>query len=386
MAQGPLAVGYLPTRYPVLSETFVRLEVEELRRQGVEVVVAPLLPGDVPTREPLLLLYAEDRPHRVVALAHLRWLLRSPRRYARFWRVARAAGEERGEVVARHLPWLAEQLRARGVTVLHAHFAWSSAARAHALSALTGWPWSVTVHAHDVFGGPVRLAEKLAAADAVVTVCDYNARHLRDAWGVHDVDLVVCGVEVPPEAPAPPPEVDVLAVGRLVEKKGFDLLVRAAARLPAGTRVRVVGEGPERARLEALVAETGAPVELVGAQPHEQVLAAVPSARVLCLPARIAADGDRDSMPLVVKEAMARGVPVVVSDTAGLPEAVDDEVGWVVPSEDVDALVAALRAALDDPEEARRRGRAGRARVRARFTLAGEVAKQRAVLTRLAGR
>ncbi len=175
-----------------------------------------------------------------------------------------------------------------------------------------------------------------------------------------------------------------LGVGRLVPKKGFDLLVEAVAAVP-GARLRLVGEGPERERLEAQVRRLGlgSRVELLGARPHAEVLDLVARARVLALPARVAADGDRDSMPVVVKEAMARSVPVVVTSVAGLPEAVDGTCGWVVPPEDPAALAAALREALDDPAEAARRGAAGRVRVQERFALADQVSVLRDVLTGL---
>lgn len=382
----PLSVGYLTTSYPVLSETFVRLEVEQLRRQRVHVTVVSLHEGDERAAG-VVYLYGQGRAKWRLAAEHVRWAVRSPRRYAGFWRVVRQAGEERGDVLVRHLPWAATQLRRNGVQLLHAHFAWSAAARAWALSELLGVPWSMTVHAHDMFGKDYRLPEKLRAADVVVTVCRYNEEHLRTDWGYDGpVDLVVCGVEVPADVPPRTAEVDVLAVGRLVEKKGFDALVEAVALLRRpGLRVQVIGEGPERARLEAAVGAAGLDdvVELVGAVPHDEVLRRMSAARLVCLPARVAANGDRDSMPLVVKEAMARAVPVVATAVAGVPEMLDDSCGWLVPADDPALLAEALAAALDDPAEAARRGAAGRARVEQDFRLEDEVAKLEGVFRRV---
>jgi colanic acid/amylovoran biosynthesis glycosyltransferase len=382
-----LVVGYLPTRYPVLSETFVRLEVEELRRQGVRVEVVSLFEGD-PLDASATYLFQQGRPKWLLAAEHVRWALRSPRRYAAFRRAVAASGAERGEVLSRHLPWAATRLRKAGAQVLHAHFAWSSAARAWALSELMGLPWSMTVHAHDMFASPCRLPEKLAAADAVVTVCRYNERHLRSDWGYDGpVEQVVCGVQVPDVVPVRGTEVDVLAVGRLVEKKGFDLLVEAVARLDRPElRVHIIGEGSQRPALEEAIRAAGLEevVQLVGAVPHDEVLRRMSEARVFCLPARIAADGDRDSMPLVVKEAMARAVPVVASAVAAVPEMLDDTCGWLVPVDDPAALASALAQALDETAEAERRGRAGRRRVEQDFRLEGEVAKLADVFRRLA--
>lgn len=379
-----LSVGYVLTRYPVLSETFVRLEIEELRRRGVRVSVVSAYAGDE-AADDVMYVYGQGRPKWRLALEHLRWAARSPRRYLSFLAVARAAGEERGDVLVRHLPWAATQLRRAGTQVLHAHFAWSAAARAWALAELMGLPWSMTVHAHDMFGRPYRLNEKLHAAGAVVTVCRYNDKHLREDYGfLGPVDLVVCGVHVPEPLPPRIPQVDVLAVGRLVEKKGFDLLVAAAAELPPGARVQIAGEGPERAALEEAIARTSSPVVLLGAVPHEQVLEMMSRARVLCLPARIASNGDRDSMPLVVKEAMARSVPVVATSVVAIPEMLDEGCGWLVAPEDPAGLASALRHALGDAAEAQRRGAAGRIRVATEFTIEAEVAKLEGVFLRLA--
>ncbi|MBC7677948.1 MAG: glycosyltransferase [Pseudorhodobacter sp.] len=382
-----LAVGYLPTRYPVLSETFVRLEVEELRRRGVDVSVISLF-GVEPPAPGVTYLFGQGRPRWLLAAEHARWALRSPQRYAAFRKVVRESGEERGELLSRHLPWVATQLRRDGAQVLHAHFAWSSAARAWALSALTGLPWSMTVHAHDMFGKPCRLVEKLDAADAVVTVCRYNEDHLRSDWGFQGrVEQVVCGVQVPEEVPVRTGTIDILAVGRLVEKKGFDVLIAAVALLGRpDLRVMIIGEGPERAKLEQDIARTGLgeTVTLAGALPHEQVLTLMSAARVLCLPARIAANGDRDSMPLVIKEAMARAIPVVATAVAAVPEMIDECCGWLVTSDNPTALTAALRAALDGTDEADRRGQAGRVRVQQQFRLEDEVARLEAVFRRLA--
>jgi glycosyltransferase involved in cell wall biosynthesis len=193
-------------------------------------------------------------------------------------------------------------------------------------------------------------------------------------------------VEVPPLPPRERPVVDVLAVGRLVEKKGFDLLVAAVERLRGrdGLRVEIVGEGPERGSLEAQIAAAGlgGTVHLLGARSHEWTLARMGAARLVALPARIASDGDRDSMPVVIKEAMARSVPVVATDEVGIPEMVDDQVGRLVPPDDAQAFARAIDEVLSDPALAGALGSAGRARVQQRFTLAGEVARLRACFER----
>jgi glycosyltransferase involved in cell wall biosynthesis len=245
-------------------------------------------------------------------------------------------------------------------------------------------PWSLTLHANDLFSRLRNLEPKLRDAAHLVTVCQYNERWLEGHHTlVRPVHQVVCGVELPP-ASERSIDVDVVAVGRLVEKKGFDVLVEAAAMLRDShpdVRVEIVGDGKLREKLEKQIADAGLGdvVHLRGALGHEETLARIESARVFCLPCRIAGDGDRDSMPVVIKEAMARSVAVVASDVVAVPEMVDDTCGALVPPDDVAALAAALARMLDDPATADRLGAAGRDRVEERFTLAGEVAKLRAV-------
>lgn len=383
-------VGYLLDFHLQTSQTFVSNEIDELRRQGRALKVVALRHGDRDVADPDVL-HLSDHPvrRRRALLLHAGLLVRHPVGFVRYlWRLRQVRSEiglHGSQVDWRRLPVAAHHLR--DVEWLHAHFAWGAAAAAYVLAGLLGVPWSFTAHANDVFSRRRNLEVKLRAADRVVTVCDYNVAWLREHLGVtRPLDLVVCGVEVP-ELDDPPrtPEVDVVAVGRLVEKKGFDVLVEATALLAAarpGVRVEILGDGPWRARLEERAAELGLgdALRLPGSRPHEDVLARVAVSRVLTLPARVAADGDRDSMPVVVKEAMARAVPVVATDVVAIPEMVDETVGRLVPVEDPAALAAALQELLDDDALRARLGAAARARVLQRFTLSGEVAKLSALL------
>ena len=366
-------VVYVVQRYPRLSQTFVSNEVAELRRQGVEVTVVSLYPGDEPSDAIVLSESFADCRERLPL--RVRWAKR---------RLRSEMGHQDDQVEWWKLPALARSLGP--VDVVHAHFAWNGAAAAMLLARLVRAPWSVTLHAKDIFSQLRNLDVKLRDADALVTVCDYNERWLREQHGVtRPIAKVVCGVALPPDVPRAK-EVDVVAVGRLVRKKGFDVLLDAAAKLRVERptlSVEIIGDGKERAALEAQAAALGIDdvVRFRGPLPHDETLDRIAAGRVFCLPCRIAGDGDRDSMPVVIKEAMARRVPVVASAVVAVPEMVDDDVGVLVPPDDADALASALGRLLDDPGG---RGDAGRARVEERFTLAGEVAKLRGLFEDLA--
>ncbi|HET7530036.1 MAG TPA: glycosyltransferase [Mycobacteriales bacterium] len=377
-------------RFPVLSQTFVSNEVAELRRQGVDVVVAALRPGDAAPigGVPVLPARAAHDGRLRLLRDHARYLLGRPDRYLRFLLTVRALPAERREIAWRRLPRLARQLDRAGVDRLHAHFAWGGAALAAALSALTGWPWAMTMHARDIFTDRRNLALKLSRADLLISVCDYNLRYLRDELHcTRPVAKVICGVELPPPSGLTP-TTDVVCVARLVEKKGVDVLLRAVAKLlaerPALT-VRIVGDGPLAGELHRLRDELGLAGHVVfdGALPHAATLDVIAAARVLCLPARVARDGDIDSMPLVVKEAMAREVTVVAADAGGVGEMVEGGAGVLVPPDDDDALATALRELLADDDRRAQLAAAGRARVAERFTLSGEVGRLRTLLASL---
>jgi glycosyltransferase involved in cell wall biosynthesis len=383
------SVTYVLTKYVQPTQTFVTGEIAELRRQGVAVEVIAMEAGEQrPANGDDARILSQEHPQLAQLIReHGSALVRRPRRYLAFLVEVIRLRSEMGRL-PEQVPWTLLPGVARGVRgrALHAHFAWSGAAAASLLSILTGLPWSMTLHANDIFNRQRNLSRKLATADRLITVCDYNLDWMRRHLGLtRDVSLVICGVEPPRE---PWPRVgaaDVVAVARLVEKKGLDVLVRATALLRGahpGLRVDILGSGRCQGHLEALIEQLGVGdnVRLLGARPHEETLARIAGAKVFCLPARIAEDGDRDSMPVVIKEAMARRVPVVASAIVAIPEMLADGCGWMVPPDDVEALATTLEEVLADPAKRAEVAAAAHARVLQRFTLEGETRRLRNLL------
>ena len=174
-----------------------------------------------------------------------------------------------------------------------------------------------------------------------------------------------------------PPEV--LFVGRLVERKGVEVLVRAVARLAGHRRVRltVVGEGESRGPIAATVEEVGAGefVTLTGRLSQEQLIDAYRRADVFVLPAVFDSKGDTEGLGVVLIEALCMGLPVVGADVGGIPDiVVDGETGWLFPSGDDEQLATVLANVLDNPAEAQNRVQAGLKRIRERFA-SGSVAE-----------
>jgi glycosyltransferase involved in cell wall biosynthesis len=356
-------VLYVLERYPELSQTFVEGEIRELIAAGQPVEVVALAPGRALGYEPAArAAYPAAPPARVAAAAGV-----AARRPGAMTRIVRGErfwppGSSIVRGLTRIAPWVAAARRGRH---LHAHFATEAATIARLLGELSGTPFSFAAHATDVFANAGEMRANLAAAAFCVTDCDYNRRHIARVAPEHaakvevmivpaDADRFARGREYRPDGP-------IVGVGRLVEKKGFEDLVRAAAAV-GDREVLIAGEGPMRPRLESLIAETGAPVRLLGAIPHREVRDLVESAALFVLPCVVAADGDRDGTPTVVAEAMALEVPVVGTEEVGLPELIGPDRGRLVPPRDHRALAGAIGELLaGDPADRVAMGRAGRA-------------------------
>jgi glycosyltransferase involved in cell wall biosynthesis len=362
----PPAVAVFVDRYPQLTETFVAGEAEALRRAGHEVHVearARFYEAEADAR----FMSDETRAQRLRALAWLaaRHPLRAVRDVLRRRRLER---EERLTPLRQLAPRARRLARAAPALHLHAHFAYEAALDALRIGRLLDVPVSVTAHAADIYLDPRNLRAKLRRAHFATSGCDYTVADLRLLAGAEHaggIVKVVMGVDLrrfARSAPHPGGR-QVLAVGRLVPKKGFIHLVRAAALAP-DVRVTILGEGPDRAALEAEVVRLGLAgrVSLPGPAEPDAVRAALQAADLLCAPSVVTPDGDRDSMPVVVKEALAMEVCVVASDAVGLPEIVRDPWGRLVAPGDEAALAAAIGDLLDRTVEQRAAaGRAGRA-------------------------
>lgn len=213
-------------------------------------------------------------------------------------------------------------------------------------------------------------------AQAVTAISTYTARLLRRLVPGAEPAIVPFGAAY--EGPLAPVSrarsadapYRVLFVGRLVERKGVDRLIEAAARWPADVVVDVVGDGPERARLEALaqVRGVGHRVRFWGVVPDEELRRRYAEADVFVLPAVVDSKGDTEGLGVVLLEALAAGVPVVASAAGGIVDIVEHEsTGLLVPPGDVDALVAAVERVRAHPQAAAQWVAQGQQRVRERF-------------------
>lgn len=267
------------------------------------------------------------------------------------------------------------EIRRKRPDVIHAHWLLPSGLLALALHTMFGIPYIVTGHAADVFrfrGAPFRALKRLIMAKAaVVSLVSGEAAGVLGIPREEAQGLVVpMGVDVEriqEDVGARRPESGrFLFVGRLAEKKGVDVLLRALAELHDG-RLVVVGDGPDRPALDALAAELGLSerVTFAGQQGQKRVAEELRLAEALVVPSRVARDGDADGTPVVMGEGMAAGVPVVASRLGGLSEHITSgENGLLVEPDDPHALAEGLRHVLQDPEAASKWAEAARRTMR----------------------
>lgn len=260
------------------------------------------------------------------------------------------------------------RIRARRPALVHAHFEGGGILAAPLARAL-GVPLLVTCHGFDVtmddqarFPNAAvrafyrRRRRQLQRSDACYVAVSEHIRRAMLARGYPDARIRVLRIGVDAEALRPDPAIArepiVLFVGRLVEKKGAEYLIRAmpavTAAVPAARAV-LIGDGPLRADLERLGRQVRAPIELLGTRPYADVVRLMRQARVLCVPTNRAANGDMDGCAMVLVEAQAAGLPVVSFESGGTPEAViSGKTGWLSAERDVAGLARGITALLTD--------------------------------------
>lgn len=399
--------------YPRLSETFIAQEIAALEERGLQ----PLL---ISLRHPTDRFTHPVHERIKAAVSYLpEYLYQEPLRVWRGWRAARKLpgyrlafrqwirdfwrdrtsnrGRRFGQacVLATELP--------PGVQWLHCHFLHTPASVTRYAAMMRGLAWSGSAHAKDIWTTPDwEIAEKLADCRFLMTCTDVGFKRLQAlAPEPARVELLYHGLDfahlpAAAEAPRLPRDgsdandpVQLLSVGRCVEKKGFDDLLRALALLPKDLHWRLlqIGGGPLRPRLMALAKELGIDerCRFEGARPQVDVFAAYLAADLFALTARVAEDGDRDGLPNVLMEAQSQGLACLATRVGAIEELIEPEAtGLLTQSGDVKAMAAGLERLMRDPALRGRLGAAGQARVREKFSFGAGIDRLYAHLRHLA--
>lgn len=392
----PSKIVYVVKRYPRFSETFIVNEILAHEAAGRLIEIVSLYPPNDT--------HFQDTLGRV--RAPVTYLCAEGLRAADLWTAIEGAGSRHpalwtalsrhGGCSAREIYQavrLADVLVQRRIEHIHAHFASTATAVARLASLITGIPYTFTAHAKDIFHesvDPADLRRKAGDAAGIITVSDFNVRHLRESVGVpssvplhrlyNGIELERFTYESPLERPP-----TVVAVGRLVEKKGFDVLLDACALLDkegAAWRCEIVGTGEEGASLAAQVEALGLSdrVVLTGALPQREVIRRVRSAAVMAAPCVVGDDGNADGLPTVLLESMALGTPCVSTPVTGIPELVrHGDTGMLVGQRDAESLAAVLGQLLWDGGLRQRLATNARALIEERFDIRRNAEEQAAI-------
>jgi glycosyltransferase involved in cell wall biosynthesis len=388
----PHRTAYVLLWFPKDSETFIFGEVAGLRAAGLPVAVFCLYGRR--DRGLSRAMGAYDGPVErlglrsacAIPLEILWWARRAPRAAGGVLREALIRPTRGLEKAAENL-WalacgfrLARRFRQERIEHIHAPWACGPATAAWAASRLTGIPFSFTARAWDIHPPDGLLETKIREAALVRSETGYNAQYLASRYCVDLERFHVTRNGAPltgcPEAPvALRPPYRLLAVGRLVPKKGFDVLIRACAVLRGqgfDFRLVLAGDGPQRRALEALSDRLGLRerVRFLGFLPHERVTGLYARADLFLAPSVVDRTGDRDGIPTVILEALLHRLPVIAARVSGIPELIEDGVtGRLVPPGDPEALARAVARMAADRESALAMAARGRDRVREQFDM-----------------
>ncbi len=339
-----MKLAYVLSRYPVLTETFIKVELQAHIAAGIDIRVYPL-------RGPQDTAWVIDN---LDDGGVSQKVLRFGRGYAmgNVWamlRVACARPVDFGAAVRGYLGSCPRGMRSRikGISIIpmlcgiagdadawgaehvHAHFANIPAAAARFVAALVGVGFSYTSHAFDLYQRDRDSLETLtSASEFVLTISRRNHEYYQDQLSdicAAKVTVVHCGVDTEEFVPSGAGGGPFIAIGRLVPKKGFLILAEAIGMLSdKGIRAEcvIVGEGPQRAELEAFIESRHLEgrLRLIGPRPPAQVRSLLGAASAFVLPCVHAADGDRDGIPVSLMEAMAMETLVITTPISGMPE------------------------------------------------------------------
>lgn len=394
-------VTYLTGHFPMVSHTFILREILELRALGLRVATASVRrPGkteligkeEVEAERSTFYLASAASDLFRLAWSNMRRIVRRPRPWLEAAGIAwktRHYGVAAGvRQVAYFLEasLLADYMDRTSATHLHNHFADSSCTVAMLASAMTGIPFSFTIHGPTEFYDVSRwsFGEKVSRAKFVICISNFARSQMmlfsdQAHWG--KLTIVHCGIELEKYGLGHGSEYRkrVLFVGRLAAVKGVRLLLEAVRDLHEShpdMKLTIVGDGPERTALEQLASSFGLKriVKFVGYQPQNEVAGLLSQSDMLVLPSFA------EGVPVVLMEAMASRLPVIASHVAGVPELVEDGVsGYLVPPGDRLALTQRLDALLSHTGLAAKMGEAGRAKVEREFSIKNEAMKLKAL-------
>lgn len=353
--------------YPVLSETFVWREAESLRQQGISLEVATLRAAKVPARGVAPARWVLFNNGVLGAILNsIKALITSPAKSIKLLTFAAKIAVDSQSNLKTKSKILFQGLCALGIARevktfapdwIHCHFAHAPATYAMFVAKYLDIPWSFTGHANDLFQRRILLEEKLNDAAGVACISRWHKAFYTNVSpsSTAKMRVIRCGVDIPNIAAQEANQsFKIIAVGRLIEKKGFHILLQACAGLGdiGELEINIIGDGPENEKLHQLARELpqNVTVNFLGALPHQDILSTVAKSDLFVMPCIDDKNGDRDGIPVSMMEAMAAGVPVLSGDLPAIRELIEDGVtGWIREAKPA-TIEQAIRQITDSKE------------------------------------
>ena len=392
-------IAYIISRFPVLTETFILGEIEEVRRRGVEVEVFSLHNvklGEI-THYKLLEL--------VNSTLYLPFFLSLKVWKAGFFYFTTepfCTFKILIKIVRTHLTnpilllkclvvfpkalLIAKMLKDMKITKVHAHWATVPTTVAWIISKLNGFNFTFTAHAWDIFKVDTMLEDKMHAADQIITCTNFNKKYLLEKFpniSSDKITVIYHGLDFKRFSPSIKRQnsiFTILSVGRLNEKKGLHHLLEACQVLrekgiPFHCQIIYVN-GDFKKEIFRLYHKLGLEdyVQFIPEIPQEELVKYYKDADCFVLPCTVAEDGDRDGIPNVIIEALAMELAVVTTSVSGIPEVVKDrQTGLVVQPGNVEEIASAIEKLCGDRELRNMLGRSGRQMVCQQFDISTNV-------------
>lgn len=366
-----MKIAYIMSRFPHLPETFILREINELVNLGWQIALYPLILQSEKVVHPeaqqwLSEVNASPYLSGEVLLANLRMFLAKPLTYLKVL-LKTIAGNltdlnffPRAVLLFPKAVYFAGKMQKEGIGHIHAHYASHPALVAWIIHELTGIPYSITAHAHDIFARTPMLSTKLRAAAFIIAISEYNREHMAylvGPWVRSKTHVIHCGILPEKYIPANNLQsihshLDILSVGSLKPIKGQKYLVEACKILKEQAvpfHCRIIGSGPEYNSINALVTRYGLEdsVELLGAKNEEEVAELLPTANCFVQPSI------GEGLPVAVMEALVTQLPVVATVYSGAKTTIPrQQAGYPVDPSEAGTLIQGLSRIYRDVPEA----------------------------------
>ena len=394
MGSSRAKVAYIMSRFPHLPETFILREMNAMVEDGWCLSLYPLILQKQTTVHPEAQSWVM-KAHKLpflsweVVKANGRYFLKDPVRFLSIWKRTIMENLQSPNFLIRALVLLpkaayaADLMEQEGIGHIHAHYATHPALVAWLIHQLAHIPYSITVHAHDIFVRTAMLKTKLEDATFVAAISQFNEDYLADLvgdWIKDKTEIVHCGV-IPANYSSCLDElgsgqpIEIVSIGSLQPYKGQKHLIEACVHLRKWGipfHCRIIGEGEERPNLENLITthHLQSEVKLLGAKTQAEVASLLSSAHCYVQPSIVTPSGKMEGIPVSIMEAFACSLPVVATQLSGIPELVrPNETGYLVSPEDDVALATAIANICQNYEKAKELAVNGRNLVLEQFEL-----------------